>query len=208
MTWALVALATMCVPLPLPAGGGPRLNRWRHGTDPRADPDPGLAWILALAGELRAGSDALHALRTSARRHGVAQHAARAARLGGDVEAALHRDAESTPVLDRVAAAWAISRRTGAALADVLEHIADSHRRTVEVKRSLAVELAGPRATARLMSMLPVVGVGFAVMLGADPLGWFTSSWPGALCLCGGVCLNAAGFLWINRIVRGVEADL
>ncbi len=208
MTFALLALAVALVPPPLPRGAGRGLTRWGHGPGGATESDPGLAWILALAGELRAGSDALRALRTSARRHGTALYAARAARLGGDVEAALRRDAQVTPVLAQVAAAWAISQRTGAALADVLDHIADSHRRTVEVRRALAVELAGPRATAKLMSLLPLVGIGFAVMLGADPLGWFVSSWSGAGCLIAGLALNAAGFLWINRIVHGVEADL
>lgn len=204
MTWLLVCAAVLALPapLPMPATSGPD----RHTA--AADTDPALAWILALAGELRAGSDPLRALGVSAARHGVGHHAARAARLGADVPAALSRDARTHAVLARVAAAWLISQRTGAALADVLDNVADSHRRRVEVRQALEVEVAGPRATARLMSLLPLVGIGFAMMLGADPLRWFFSSWPALLCLLAGIALNLGGYLWLTRIVRGVERDL
>lgn len=205
MTWFLLAVATLAIPAPVPTGTGRRRHDTGHDED---DGDSALAWILAVAGELRAGSDPLRALRVSAERHGVGRHAARAARLGADVREALLHDARSHPVLARVAAAWSLSQRTGAALADVLDHVADSHRRQVEVRRSLEVELAGPRATATLMSLLPLVGIGFAVMLGADPLRWFVSSWVGTVCLVAGGALNLAGFWWIHRIVAGVERDL
>ncbi len=209
MTWLLLAVALLAVPAPLPHGAA-RRNLWRLRHDWRADDrtDPGTAWVLALAGELRAGGDAVQALRACSQRYGVALHAARAAVIGADVPAALRRDARSTPVLRPVAAAWGISQQTGSGLADVLDNIADGHRRTDEVRRLLAVELAGPRATARLMSLLPAVGVGLAMMLGADPIGWFTSSVAGFACLAIGLSLNAVGFWWISRIVRRVEADL
>ena len=58
------------------------------------------------------------------------------------------------------------------------------------------------------MSLLPAVGVGLAMLLGADPVRWFVSSVPGLLCLTAGVLLNVAGYSWIGGIVRGVEADL
>ena len=208
MTWLLVGAALLLAPPPLPAAAAPAVHRLRHHWRSAHRTDLSIAWVLALAGELRAGSDSARALRTCARRFGVARHAARAAAIGADVPAALHRDAHESPVLVPVAAAWSISLQTGAGLADVLDNIADGYRRTVEVRRALAVELAGPRATAKLMSLLPLIGVGFAMMLGADPIGWFTSSLVGAACLTAGVGLNGVGFWWMHQIVRGVEADL
>lgn len=207
MTWLLLLVAVVLLPLPTRATTGPGV-RLPHGRRPTTDSDDQVAWILALAGELRAGSDALRALQVCSRRHGVAPRAARAAALGGDVAAALREDSATAPVLSSIAAAWSISQQTGAGLAEVLENVADGHRRTIEVRRSLAVELAGPRATARLMSLLPAIGVGFAMLLGADPLRWFLTTLSGMSCLCAGIALNLAGFWWLRALVHRVESDL
>lgn len=208
MTWALVAMVVLMAPLPSPDLDDRPVNRWRHSPAARGGGDVGVAWVLALAGELRAGADAGTALQRCGTRYRVGAAAAHAARMGGDIPAALESDAAVVPVLRSVAAAWSVSQQTGSGLADVLERIADGHRRGLEVRRTLEVELAGPRATARLMSLLPAVGVGLAMLLGADPLRWFVSSVPGAACLTVGVFLNVAGFIWIRRIVKGIEARL
>lgn len=206
MTWVLLAVAVLVVPAP--GVGGWAWRRFGHRLRPAPSGDAGIAWVLAVAGELRAGSDGPRALRVCHERHGVAPHAARAAAVGGDVATALARDAVRTPVLRPVAAAWGIAHQTGAGLAGVLDNIADGHRRSAAVQRDLAVELAGPRATARLMSLLPLIGVGLAILLGADPVGWLTSSVAGIACLVVGLALNGLGFWWMNQIVRKVEADL
>lgn len=207
MAAALAALAVLLIPAPRPRAGGTH-HRMPHGRRRSDDADPALAWLLALAGELRGGSDPLRALRVCGARYPVAPTATRTASLGGDVARALRRDARTTPVLRSVSAAWAIADQTGSGLAGVLDSIADGHRRTQEVRRSLRVELAGPRATARLMSLLPLLGLGLAFLLGADPLSWLITSPVGVLCLTTAVVLNVAGYWWITRIVRGIEESL
>ncbi|MFN8125017.1 MAG: type II secretion system F family protein [Candidatus Nanopelagicales bacterium] len=135
LTMLLLAAAVLLLPSPLPRAPviAVRLrHRWR--TKPQGDVV--LAWLLALAGELRGGSDTLRALRVCGARYDVAPRATRTAALGGDVPAALRADAAQTPILHAVAAAWSISDRTGAGLAGVLDNIADGHRRTAEVRRS------------------------------------------------------------------------
>lgn len=206
--WLLCALAALLAPLPRPRDRSIPALRWRHGRTSETDGDPGVVWSLALAGELRAGAAASSALQRCGARIGVGRHAAHAARVGGDVPAALRRDAAEAPALRSVAAAWVVSQQTGAGLADVLERIADGRRRSLAVRRELQVELAGPRATARLMSALPAAGVGLAMLLGAEPVRWFFSSWGAVGCLITGLALNGAGFLWINRIVKGIEDRL
>ena len=208
MIWLLVTLALVVAPRPVPVGRRRSVDRWRHAPEGKAGGDVGVAWVLAVAGELRAGADTGSALQRCGSRFGVGAAAAHAARMGADIPTALEVDAARTPILRSVAAAWSVSQQTGAGLADVLERIADGHRRGLEVRRTLDVELAGPRATARLMSLLPAIGVGLATLLGADPLRWFISSVPAATCLLTGITLNLAGFLWIRRIVRGIEARL
>ncbi len=207
LTAVLLAAALVVVPRsrPRPARVAVRLpHTWRRSEQG----DPVLAWLLALAGELRGGSDALRAIRVCGLRHPVAPRATRSAALGGDVAQALRADAADVPVLRSVAAAWAIAGQTGAGLAGVLDSIADGHRRSAAVRSSLRVELAGPRATARLMSLLPLLGLGLAFLLGADPLNWLLTSPIGWVCLLAAVLLNLTGYWWITRIVRAIEEAL
>ena len=65
--------------------------------------------------------------------------------------------------------------------------------------------MAGPRATARLLALLPVLGIGFGMLLGGDPLAWLMTSTIGRLCLAGGILLTLAGLWWTGRIAASVE---
>lgn len=205
-----LAVAVLVAPVPVPLPGAARgsgLPRFGQYSRQREQfRDDAIAFVLALAGELHAGSDPNRAVSLCGRRFPVASRAARAARIGGDVAAALRADAEAADasLLRSVAGAWDLAGRTGSGLADVLDHLADGYRRTIEVRRTLAVELASPRATARLMSLLPVIGLGLAMLLGADPLRWLTTTIPGVACLVAGIALNLLGYLWIRQIVRGL----
>ena len=59
-------------------------------------------------------------------------------------------------------------------------------RSSEDVRVDLEGQLAGPRATARMLALLPLVGIGFGMMLGSDPLSWLLGTTPGRLCLPGG----------------------
>lgn len=101
-----------------------------------------------------------------------------------------------------VAAAWAVAEHAGAALAPALRGAATALRDRAETARDVRTSLAGPRATARLMAWLPLVGVVMAYAIGVDvvgalaggPLGWGAAG--------GGVSLMAAGRAWTARLVR------
>lgn len=209
MTWLLLAAAVVLLPPPAPPAVRPNRGSgvWRHSLRRAQFRDEAIAFVLAAAGELRGGSDPNRAILVAAQRYRVATAAARAARIGGDVPAGLRVDAEAVgaSLLTSVAGAWELAARTGAGMADVLEHLADGYRRTVEVRRTLAVELASPRASARIMSLLPAMGLALALLLGADPLRWLTTTPLGLGCLLAGAALNALGYLWIRRIVRALE---
>lgn len=209
---ALVALAGACLVVPAPGLVG---RRWRgalaaHWRRNRGDREAEvLSWVLAMAGELRAGSDPDRALLKCADQHAVAPHAVRAARLGADVAPALLLDASSgRSLLVAVAGVWDLAVTSGTGFAETLERMATSHRRSLDVRRTLSVELAAPRATARMMSLLPLLGVLLGTVLGVDPVGWLTGTPLGLAVLFVGVALNVAGFLWIRGIVAAVERSL
>jgi tight adherence protein B len=174
----------------------------------RAEDDTATAWAMSIAGDLRAGTEPNTALGNASGRLHFADRAAAAVRVGGDVSSALALDAEiaDDQLLRSVAACWSVGESTGSALAAIIEGIVDGHRESMSVRRSLAVELAGPKTTARLMTLLPVMGLFLAWVLGVNPLAWFFSSLIGWVALLGGMGLNVLGAVWTRALVAEVEA--
>jgi tight adherence protein B len=173
-----------------------------------------VAAVGALSAELRAGQAEAAALGSAAAvaEPGLAallQGAGDAAAEGGDVAGTLQQrsDAAALPpavrsALLRVAAAWAVSRDCGSPIASVLDQVYEDLR--VQCRRSqlIAAQLAGPRATAVLLSLLPALGILLGTAIGAHPVEVLLGSAPGQLALLVGVGLDAAGVLWTVRIVR------
>ena len=100
---------------------------------------------------------------------------------------------------------WRLAERTGCSLAGPVQRLRDADRGEAAVRRELAAQLAGPRATGRLLAGLPVVGVALGAGLGADPLGFLLGTSAGAACLAVGGVLVLLGLLWTRALVRSVE---
>jgi tight adherence protein B len=164
--------------------------------------------LAALAAELSAGQPAATALIAAGGSPSAWPGAAAAAQLGDDVVAALHDDARAWSVLRSLAACWQVSIESGTGLAEAVSALAESVRSAEDTRVQLEAELAGPRATARTLAVLPVAGIGFGMLLGGDPVGWLVGTSPGLLCLMGGIALTVAGYVWTGRIAARVEAML
>ena len=67
------------------------------------------------------------------------------------------------------------------------------------------VALAGPKASARMLSWLPLMGIGFGTIVGARPISFLTGEWVGHACLLIGAGLEVAGVLWVRRLTRRAE---
>lgn len=162
----------------------------------------------ALAGELRSGRPMRAGLLTAL--DGVAPHAVAAAQWGGDVPEALRRDAidSSMPLWRSVAACWEVAETSGAGLAAALDRLTTGARAAEEVRVQLAAHLAAPRATARMLALLPAIGLLLGMSLGADPIGWLLGTGIGRMCLGGGVLLTGLGLWWVRRIAASVERGL
>lgn len=132
--------------------------------------------------------------------------AAAAARLGDGVPAALRRAAALRPDvgadLHRLAEAWALTERHGVPLAELLAGVQGDIRWRVRFSDTVRAQLAGPRATAAVLTALPVLGIGLGQLVGADPLGVLRSGVLGQLLLVLGVALAAAGTAWTDWILR------
>ncbi|HYZ35402.1 MAG TPA: type II secretion system F family protein [Pseudonocardiaceae bacterium] len=193
---------------------------WRVGQDRRAAAAAatGLSDALGiLVAELRAGAHPADALQAAADTHAeVATGVARAlatvaatARLGGDVPAALRGagPAQLQCWWDRLAAAWLLAEQHGIALADLLDAVRCDTEHRVRFAAEVQARLAGPRATAGVLAILPLLGLALGQALGAAPLRVLCDTPVGQLLLAIGTALACAGVWWSARLIsRAVPA--
>jgi tight adherence protein B len=103
-----------------------------------------------------------------------------------------------------IATSFAVAARlahgTGAALAPVLEACAVAVRAEAEAELARDIALAGPRLSARVLAWLPLVGLGFAVLVDASVVRVFATPL-GIGLLAVGAALTLAGRLWMRRLV-------
>jgi tight adherence protein B len=165
--------------------------------------------LAGLAAELRAGSQPRDALAVVSATAPVllAPVAAAARSPVADPAAALDLAAREpgAAALADLAVAWRVVADTGAGLAGVVDRVAAGARADAAVRREVAAQLAGPRATAALLAGLPLAGVGLGAALGADPLGFLVGGRPGRICLLAGVLLVAAGTAWTDTVAARAE---
>lgn len=137
----------------------------------------------------------------------VASRSLAASRWGGDVVAALRQDARDMqePLLEGLAACWSVSEGTGAGLASSVERLVEGARAAADVRVQLEAHLAAPRATARLLATLPLLGLLLGVSLGGDPLSWLLGTAMGRACVVAGVALTLLGLWWTGRIADRAE---
>lgn len=188
-------------------------QRWRTRGGLDSDQKQQLTRALrTLSAELRAGATPVDALRRAAGAPALWPHALAAAQFGEPVDAAFVRDAESHALiagpLRQLSACWRVGVTRGAGLAVSIERLALSVRAQHELEATLRSELAAPRATGRMLALLPVVGMGMGYLLGANPLAFFLGSSAGLLVLMGALALTAVGAMWTRRIVHRVESAL
>jgi tight adherence protein B len=167
-----------------------------------------VALCLAFRAELRGGRPARDALLDAC---GTAcpELAARlegSLRLGGEVVPLLRRAAaeDGREALNYLAACWHAAEG-GAGLARAVGRLALSLRAGEYQRREVAAELAGVRASARLLAALPLIGIALGSMMGAHPVHVLLSTLIGQACLLVGGACALGGLAWMERIVRSAE---
>lgn len=105
-------------------------------------------------------------------------------------------------VRDRVRVAVRVAEATGAPLADLVERLETDLRGLDRVRLSAAAHAAGAHATAALLGVLPLAGIGVGYGMGADPLRVLLWTPVGAGCALGALVLQLAGLAWTARLSR------
>jgi tight adherence protein B len=95
-----------------------------------------------------------------------------------------------------------LSTRTGCSLAAVLAALEDDLRARRRAQAELRAAVAGPQASAVLLSCLPALGLAMGSGVGADPWRVLTTTGTGQVLLVLGVALEVSGVVWSGRLVR------
>lgn len=210
-----VALMVLAWPDAGPAarrpGRGSRLRpRWgSRRRIRRADLDALTSMVESIAPAVTAGVAPATAVATSAL---VASGAVADPRLRTDLQAFAREAAggaelaqlwsglqlrHDVAALGEVARAWALSEQVGCAVGDALRAASAMMRDQLDLERRIEVATAGPRATMQLLTVLPVLGVGIAMLIGVPPWRLYAGSL-GVTVLAGGVGFVLAG-RWLTR---------
>ena len=215
---------------PWPAGGRSARVRLRAALSPRAGsgssrrpgwplpsgrfrrPPEGLdaATVALLAGRVaglsRAGLPLSRVWRVLAEHDRVAAalcaRVAQAMAMGATTAEGLRLAAPGRGPIGWLALACSVAERAGAPVAEVLDGVAAVIRADEDAVRQRDSALAGPRATAMLLSWLPLAGIGLGLMTGVDAIGVLIGTAAGRGCLVAGLALWAGGGVWMRRLLR------
>ncbi|BEK84547.1 type II secretion system F family protein [Nocardia seriolae] len=221
--WVIRSAPSLLVPLVVLAGPGPagaasilaatlvfrrrRVLRERRRAAAAAQLLEGLEAVI---GELRIGAHPSAAARVAAQEtegevaRAFAVSAARS-RLGGSGAAGLRRPGTVVAgELARVAAAWRVAERHGLALAELLTAARLDLLGRKRFRDRTRAALAGARATATVLALLPLLGIGLGQLMGAAPLRVLFLTPAGTLLLLLGSALTCAGLLWADAITDRV----
>lgn len=190
---------------------------WRHRRrvtgHQRAEGHAMAGALELLIGELRVGAHPARALAVAAAEspgmvgkslRGIAIRSG----LGADVVAGLRMLAGESSIPARwvhLAACWNLAAENGLAISTLIRA---AHREMVERQRfgdRIDAALAGARATAIILAVLPVVGVALGESVGAHPIRFLLGDGIGGVLLVAGATFIAIGLAWAGHIIDGVR---
>ncbi|MUM19613.1 hypothetical protein FZI91_21250 [Mycobacterium sp. CBMA271] len=163
------------------------------------------AGLDVVVGELRIGAHPVRAFEATAAELGgsagetFAAIAARA-RMGMNQEPVTSTLGSARSQWDRISRGWTLAEHHGLAVADLLDACRTDLQERQRFTARVNAGLAGPRATAAVLTGLPVAGIGLGQMIGAEPLTVLCSGGAGGALLVVGVVLACVGLLWSDRI--------
>ncbi|WP_115787802.1 type II secretion system F family protein [Arthrobacter silvisoli] len=100
-----------------------------------------------------------------------------------------------------------IAEASGCPLAEIFARYAAHLEAEDDAEAARQTALAGPKATVRLLSWLPVFGLVLGTVLGVDPLGILLGNPFGMAALGAGLILTVAGRMWSVRLVRAATGE-
>lgn len=129
-------------------------------------------------------------------------------RLGEPVGEVLEkfRDTERMPELAFVSVALSVQHKTGGSLQQVLDSACESLESEIDLQRSLRVQTAQARLSARVVTGVTIALVAVLSLLSKDFLAPFFSSIAGMAMLCVALVMQVSGIVCVRRMLQ-VEVD-
>lgn len=167
--------------------------------------------VEALVGELRTGASQVDSCEAAAgessgRVRQVLETASARCRLGGSCSDSLLAEPWPSGDLRRIGAIWQVAERHGLPVGDLLEAARRDLAGRLRFDDAVQSSLAGPRATATVLSVLPLFGLALGEVMGAHPVGVLLGGGVGGILLIAGCAFACAGRLWTQAIANGVRA--
>ncbi|MFI9455290.1 type II secretion system F family protein [Amycolatopsis sp. NPDC052450] len=176
-------------------------HRWRaRAKAALAEAELTASVLRTMIGELRAGAHPVAAVEATAEAVPAASERLRglsaAARLGGGTA-----DPDAPPALVN---AWTLANRFGLPMADVLDAARRDAEAEIGFRRRLKAKMAGPRTSAAVLAVLPLVCLPLGEAMGASPIGVLTGTGAGQFLLVVGSGLIWAGTAWCRALTGRV----
>ena len=105
----------------------------------------------------------------------------------------------------RLAELLDLAHSCGGSVKELLEALADQIENETRLLEQIELAAASPRATARLVSLLPLVCLGFAQVLGIDVLGAVTRNPAAFFSMLIGALLLVVNHRWLRRLLSSAE---
>ncbi|MDR1633975.1 MAG: hypothetical protein LBS27_03430 [Bifidobacteriaceae bacterium] len=109
------------------------------------------------------------------------------------------------PFAAAIAAVHQVALKAGASTAVLLGSVTQALTDAQESADALAAAMAGPKASARLLQFLPLLGLVLGTAMGASPLPVLFGGGAGTAALVIGVVLLAAGKAWSSALIRSAS---
>ncbi|CAB4626928.1 unannotated protein [freshwater metagenome] len=183
-------------------------QRMNPGAQRQRDAQLVIDSLAAFEMELKSGQPPASALVRAAVIPPIWPAALSAIGIQGDICQALNIDAQRYPELKQLAVCWKVAADSGSGMSAAVSRLIQSLRENEELRSTLDAELASPRATAKVLSGLPLIGLLMGIAMGADPIGWLLGNPLGIACLICGLGFSCLGMFWSRRLVRSVEQRL
>jgi tight adherence protein B len=186
------------------------LHGLRHRGEQRLEESlPVLLDVTAAA--LRSGASLPQALAAASTRPGrlagelrqVVVAVGRGAPLVGELERWAAR--QPMPGLRLATTALALGADAGGARAQAVDGVADTLRDRLALQREINAQSAQARSSAAVMTAVPLVVAVLAAASDPRTAAFLFRSWPGLVCVLGGLALDGTAGLWMLRLIRNAS---
>lgn len=102
---------------------------------------------------------------------------------------------------------WSLANKNGGAIGEIMMSLSDSFKSADRHRNEIELAFAGPKATARVVSLLPIACLLLAQVFGLNPLGAIVSKPLAFISVVLGVILLVVGRVWTRSILEKAKFD-